>query len=139
MPMPFPAVSCIVPLVDPKAVLCYLQQQRDRKSTRLNSSHTVISYAVFCLRKEEHTSAVQSHSLVRSHGLLQTPAAGLCRCARTVEGTSRPGQQLLPRSVGRRLPLPGQRRAFWQGRRRMVKPETPAKKHYVMCDTWRKE
>src|SRR5260221_2289817 len=25
---------------------------RDRKSTRLNSSHTVISYAVFCLRKK---------------------------------------------------------------------------------------
>src|SRR5260221_1232528 len=34
----------------------------DRKSTRLNSSHTVISYAVFCLKKEEHTSEVQSHS-----------------------------------------------------------------------------
>src|SRR5947207_7155531 len=33
----------------------------DRKSTRLNSSHTVISYAVFCLKKkktrEEHTTA----------------------------------------------------------------------------------
>src|SRR5947207_11187146 len=26
-------------------------QLRDRKSTRLNSSHTVISYAVFCLKK----------------------------------------------------------------------------------------
>src|SRR5438132_6598784 len=26
--------------------------QRDRKSTRLNSSHTVISYAVFCLKKK---------------------------------------------------------------------------------------
>src|SRR5438034_7470108 len=25
--------------------------QQDRKSTRLNSSHTVISYAVFCLKK----------------------------------------------------------------------------------------
>src|SRR5260221_6501518 len=34
----------------------------DRKSTRLNSSHTVISYAVFCLKKEEHTSELQSHS-----------------------------------------------------------------------------
>src|SRR5260221_7614805 len=36
---------------------CRLQQRRgvevgrDRKSTRLNSSHTVISYAVFCLKK----------------------------------------------------------------------------------------
>src|SRR3954463_14206508 len=37
----------------------------DRKSTRLNSSHTIISYAVFCLKKksgsEEHTSELQSH------------------------------------------------------------------------------
>src|SRR5882672_11880754 len=30
----------------------------DRKSTRLNSSHTVISYAVFCLKKKKkHKSA----------------------------------------------------------------------------------
>src|SRR5260221_8326971 len=27
----------------------------DRKSTRLNSSHTVISYAVFCLKKKKKT------------------------------------------------------------------------------------
>src|SRR5438034_5564126 len=27
--------------------------QLDRKSTRLNSSHTVISYAVFCLKKKK--------------------------------------------------------------------------------------
>src|SRR5256885_8847662 len=26
----------------------------DRKSTRLNSSHLVISYAVFCLKKKQH-------------------------------------------------------------------------------------
>src|SRR5260221_8638543 len=28
--------------------------ERDRKSTRLNSSHTVISYAVFCLKKKKN-------------------------------------------------------------------------------------
>src|SRR5438034_7378326 len=28
-------------------------EARDRKSTRLNSSHTVISYAVFCLKKKK--------------------------------------------------------------------------------------
>src|SRR5438034_3340735 len=33
----------------------------DRKSTRLNSSHTVISYAVFCLKKKKKTK----RSLVR--------------------------------------------------------------------------
>src|SRR5688500_19863053 len=37
------------------------QMQRDRKSTRLNSSHLVSSYAVFCLRQkmiEVNTGAV---------------------------------------------------------------------------------
>src|SRR5256884_3643717 len=32
----------------------------DRKSTRLNSSHGYISYAVFCLKKK-HTSTTTSH------------------------------------------------------------------------------
>src|SRR5260221_10111463 len=31
--------------------------RRDRKSTRLNSSHTVISYAVFCLKKKRKITA----------------------------------------------------------------------------------
>src|SRR3712207_8966898 len=30
------------------------RHQRDRKSTRLNSSHANISYAVFCLKKKKH-------------------------------------------------------------------------------------
>src|SRR5690625_7037647 len=30
----------------------YVSMQRDRKSTRLNSSHVAISYAVFCLKKK---------------------------------------------------------------------------------------
>src|SRR5207248_4769242 len=29
------------------------QKQKDRKSTRLNSSHRTISYAVFCLKKKK--------------------------------------------------------------------------------------
>src|SRR5256885_4695881 len=33
-------------------VLSMLAGTRDRKSTRLNSSHLVISYAVFCLKKK---------------------------------------------------------------------------------------
>src|SRR2546422_3517989 len=32
------------------------QGQQDRKSTRLNSSHGYISYAVFCLKKKKNTS-----------------------------------------------------------------------------------
>src|SRR5438132_7083361 len=33
------------------------RQGSDRKSTRLNSSHTVISYAVFCLKKKKGLEA----------------------------------------------------------------------------------
>src|SRR5260221_10159786 len=43
----------------------------DRKSTRLNSSHTVISYAVFCLKKKKHTSELQSHSDIVCRLLLE--------------------------------------------------------------------
>src|SRR2546422_7225966 len=39
----------------------YIQDQtdslRDRKSTRLNSSHGYISYAVFCLKKKKKSTA----------------------------------------------------------------------------------
>src|SRR5438034_7700656 len=34
----------------------------DRKSTRLNSSHTVISYAVFCLKKKKQRKLIDSAS-----------------------------------------------------------------------------
>src|SRR4051794_41634836 len=33
----------------------------DRKSTRLNSSHPSISYAVFCLKKKKHKSATDNN------------------------------------------------------------------------------
>src|SRR2546430_12552762 len=35
-----------------------LAATRDRKSTRLNSSHSQISYAVFCLKKTKHLGTV---------------------------------------------------------------------------------
>src|SRR5258708_14347751 len=35
---------------------------RDRKSTRLNSSHQIISYAVFCLKKKTNTSPIASRA-----------------------------------------------------------------------------
>src|ERR1017187_10622688 len=34
----------------------------DRKSTRLNSSHRCISYAVFCLKKKEHDLVANPHN-----------------------------------------------------------------------------
>src|SRR5690625_7071779 len=39
--------------------------ERDRKSTRLNSSHVAISYAVFCLKKKTTVSARHSTSSAR--------------------------------------------------------------------------
>src|SRR2546430_5889597 len=37
-------------------LLAYLEDTTDRKSTRLNSSHSQISYAVFCLKKKKKSS-----------------------------------------------------------------------------------
>src|SRR5258708_21639686 len=34
----------------------------DRKSTRLNSSHQIISYAVFCLKKKKTTPIRKTHT-----------------------------------------------------------------------------
>src|SRR5260221_10401883 len=39
----------------------------DRKSTRLNSSHTVISYAVFCLKKKKKKQATIRASFRSTH------------------------------------------------------------------------
>src|SRR5256885_11735353 len=39
--------------------------ERDRKSTRLNSSHLVISYAVFCLKKQRAHHLTAVHNLQR--------------------------------------------------------------------------
>src|SRR2546430_9466768 len=48
----------------------------DRKSTRLNSSHSQISYAVFCLKKKKrlkrihdpiHTSSLSTYSILSEH------------------------------------------------------------------------
>src|SRR2546427_8571944 len=38
----------------------------DRKSTRLNSSHSQISYAVFCLKKKTQTIIIQLHEEPRN-------------------------------------------------------------------------
>src|SRR5437588_1447346 len=48
----------------------------DRKSTRLNSSHTVISYAVFCLKKKRNRTQ-------REHTVSERARQGqntACRC-----------------------------------------------------------
>src|SRR2546430_3886830 len=51
-PLGFPAhTSAIVPVFPALSMAT-----GDRKSTRLNSSHSQISYAVFCLKKKKKTS-----------------------------------------------------------------------------------
>src|SRR2546430_5936102 len=57
-----PRRSCIHPLgeeklvqaVEGRKVALFHCLEQDRKSTRLNSSHSQISYAVFCLKKKKH-------------------------------------------------------------------------------------
>src|SRR5215211_8992940 len=41
------------PIANEDETVHVVQNGEDRKSTRLNSSHTVISYAVFCLKKKK--------------------------------------------------------------------------------------
>src|SRR5215211_8699549 len=50
------AASGALPATGCATLTC--ERARDRKSTRLNSSHTVISYAVFCLKKKKKTDDV---------------------------------------------------------------------------------
>src|SRR5438034_3925885 len=45
------ALVAVLGLFGTPLILLNIEPLRDRKSTRLNSSHTVISYAVFCLKK----------------------------------------------------------------------------------------
>src|SRR5256885_9155992 len=54
-----PAGEELVDAIPDPQVIAVLQPERrlDRKSTRLNSSHLVISYAVFCLKKKKLLTA----------------------------------------------------------------------------------
>src|SRR5256885_10176230 len=56
-------------------------QKEDRKSTRLNSSHLVISYAVFCLKKKKSSCFTRSPS--HSNICIPQLASSLLRLPRT--------------------------------------------------------
>src|SRR3989475_5279410 len=52
---------------------CGTRARRDRKSTRLNSSHSQISYAVFCLKKKKeikYTVEINTRQKQRHHHTL---------------------------------------------------------------------
>src|SRR5437773_3672713 len=54
---PYPQPSAFAPGLKRMGLVTPIRvSSRDRKSTRLNSSHITISYAVFCLKKKIHTT-----------------------------------------------------------------------------------
>src|SRR2546429_2290492 len=57
----------------------HLSMIRDRKSTRLNSSHGYISYAVFCLKKKK-TTQHPANVLLSYHQRHQTDIPHTMRC-----------------------------------------------------------
>src|SRR5258707_1523946 len=50
-----------------------LQAEGDRKSTRLNSSHANISYAVFCLKKKINHNICDRHCTRGHNGIYRLP------------------------------------------------------------------
>src|SRR5258708_23508389 len=63
----------------PNGYLGGLWGLQDRKSTRLNSSHQIISYAVFCLKKKKnryddmpHRVGAASHSILDVYDIMAT-------------------------------------------------------------------
>src|SRR2546427_8169898 len=63
------SAGCVVSGIKDQRDRSVLEQivERDRKSTRLNSSHSQISYAVFCLKKKKTTTHTESHSTPTTH------------------------------------------------------------------------
>src|SRR2546430_9033376 len=57
---------------------CLLSRLLDRKSTRLNSSHSQISYAVFCLKKKKNSPSPNQLLHSRHHDVPVPYLANLC-------------------------------------------------------------
>src|SRR2546429_6080447 len=84
------AASCAGPFQVSALYPWHEFDQRDRKSTRLNSSHGYISYAVFCLKKKkqhDHTHSrcyqIVDKRLAPSYlrtGLLPECRSSTCQC-----------------------------------------------------------
>src|SRR5256885_11936752 len=67
------------PRLEPAPAQAPDRLETDRKSTRLNSSHLVISYAVFCLKKKNSLAAAHSIT-VHERGTLTDSRRGLRSC-----------------------------------------------------------
>src|SRR5256885_3755002 len=59
-PSPWQPYADLRKLLGKEPVVSTTTSWVDRKSTRLNSSHLVISYAVFCLKKKKRTRSAAS-------------------------------------------------------------------------------
>src|SRR5256885_6410434 len=64
------------------AAMASVSAPSDRKSTRLNSSHLVISYAVFCLKKKKTSNSISYHLSLHSH-TSSAYCTSECRCSVT--------------------------------------------------------
>src|SRR5256885_3854617 len=78
----------------------------DRKSTRLNSSHLVISYAVFCLKKKKYVE-IRTGEKQRKHGGCGQDSAGSRRGGSTTYAVGAGPERPSPRT--RALMLTGAR------------------------------
>src|SRR5258708_21985388 len=61
------AFSCSSLSLIPAMIASVEADPLDRKSTRLNSSHQIISYAVFCLKKKKKTRKLACEQRVHSY------------------------------------------------------------------------
>src|SRR5690554_7475243 len=69
MPLPiYVILCCLIPDIfrkwRPSGII--KSGYEDRKSTRLNSSHVRISYAVFCLKKKKKKKTKQQHQTIQN-------------------------------------------------------------------------
>src|SRR5215204_7020126 len=62
----FPSRTGSVRIGEPFQSARHHGEPRDRKSTRLNSSHTVTSYAVFCLKKKKKHTILSCSNLIKN-------------------------------------------------------------------------
>src|SRR5438094_2898191 len=81
-----------------------LHDKLDRKSTRLNSSHRTISYAVFCFKKEMRRGASEAWLVRRPKVRIERDTLPSARLAQF--GTPREASSPAPRQVGHKPSLP---------------------------------
>src|SRR2546430_3261499 len=62
-------------LCSPAEAIMFPSSIKDRKSTRLNSSHSQISYAVFCLKKKKYDYSIRSMMRLSANPVALSPLA----------------------------------------------------------------